>query len=98
MKRPATMLLLILTPTVTLAQSNWRPLETTEEARQRHNAERYQQHQSQGTPLGGYQDRLGDTAPRGTESPGYRSDTWRPTQSDDRRSNPYQYDRRRMGW
>lgn len=52
---------------------NRRPFETTEEARQRHSAENYQTYKNNGyqAPLGGYQERLGDPAPRGTERPGY---------------------------
>lgn len=63
-------LALLLAPALAAAQS--RPLETTDEARQRHNAERYDTYRQRGNqaPLGGYQDRLGDPAPRGTESPG----------------------------
>jgi hypothetical protein len=50
----------------------WNPLETTEDARARHNAERYEIYKNNGysAPLGGYPDRLGDPAPRGTTSPG----------------------------
>jgi hypothetical protein len=50
-------------------------LETTDQARQRHSAERYEQYKSNNynAPLGGYSDKLGDTAPRGTERPGYTS-------------------------
>lgn len=50
-------------------------LETTEQARQRHSAERWNQYEQRGyrAPLGGYQERLGDPAPRGTERPGYTS-------------------------
>jgi len=99
MRSPA-LLFLLLVSSAAIAQSSYRPFETTEEARQRHNAERYDTYRQHGNsaPLGGYQDRLGDTAPRGTESPGYRQDTWRPSQQDGRSSNPYQYDRRRLGW
>lgn len=52
---------------------NWRPFETTEEARQRHSAENYETYKNNGyqAPLGGYSERLGDLAPRGTERPGY---------------------------
>lgn len=48
-------------------------LETQEEARQRQNAERYEAYKERGyqAPLGGYQDKLGDPAPYGTERPGY---------------------------
>lgn len=50
-------------------------LETTEQARQRHSAERWNQYQQHGNraPLGGYRERLGDPAPYGTERPGYTS-------------------------
>lgn len=60
-------------PLAAMAQS--RPLETRDEARQRHNAERYRTYEERGrqAPLGGYSERLGDPAPRGTESPGYIS-------------------------
>lgn len=63
--------LALLGPLTCLAQS--RMLETQDEARQRHNADRYEQRRSSGgqAPLGGYRERLGDPAPRGTESPGY---------------------------
>lgn len=56
------------------AQSR-RLLETTDEARQRHSAERWQEYERRGyqAPLGGYRERLGDPAPAGTESPGYTS-------------------------
>ena len=49
------------------------PFETIDQARQRHSSERYQQQQRSGTPLGGYPEKLGDRAPRGTEQPGYTS-------------------------
>ena len=49
------------------------PLETIDQARQRHSSERYQRQQRSGTPLGGYREKLGDVAPRGTERPGYTS-------------------------
>lgn len=49
------------------------PFETIDQARQRHSSERYQQQQRSGTPLGGYREKLGDVAPRGTERPGYTS-------------------------
>ena len=50
-----------------------RPLETIDEARQRHSAERYETYRRHGheAPLGGYSERFGDPAPRGTELPGY---------------------------
>ena len=55
------------------ALAQWRPLETTEQSRQRHNAERWNTYKNRGyqAPLGGYQERLGDPAPSGTERPGY---------------------------
>ncbi len=59
----------------TSALAQWRPLETTEESRQRHSAENwdtYEQHGRQ-APLGGYPERLGDPAPPGTERPGFTS-------------------------
>lgn len=48
-------------------------METTDQARQRHSAENYQQYErnNNSAPLGGYNERLGDSAPRGTERPGY---------------------------
>lgn len=60
---------------------DYRPLETTEQARQRHSAENYQRYKERGrdAPLGGYQDKLGDPAPYGSERPGYRSEpSYRP--------------------
>jgi hypothetical protein len=50
-------------------------METQDEARQRHSAENYQQYErnNNSAPLGGYNERLGDSAPRGTERPGYVS-------------------------
>jgi len=56
----------------TLANAD-RIFETTDEARQRQNAERYETYKRNGdqAPLGGYQERLGDPAPRGTDRPGY---------------------------
>jgi hypothetical protein len=47
-------------------------IETTEESRQRHSSENYQVYKSNQNqaPLGGYNERLGDTAPYGTERPG----------------------------
>lgn len=53
------------------AQTRNNPLETVDQARARHTSENYQWQQRHGTPLGGYQDRLGDPAPRGTLQPGY---------------------------
>ncbi len=71
------------------AQGSWRPLETVDQARQRHSAERYEIYKERGyqAPLGGYPERLGDPAPLGTESPGFTtpgrgssplSNTWQP--------------------
>lgn len=50
-------------------------LETTDQARERHNAERYQQYKDNNynPPLGGYSEKLGDIAPEGTARPGYKS-------------------------
>lgn len=50
-------------------------LETTENARMRHNAERYETYKQNNyqAPLGGYSERLGDPAPHGTDRPGYAS-------------------------
>ncbi len=57
------------------ASAEWRPFETTDEARQRHSAERYETYRNNGyrAPLGGYSEKLGDPAPYGTERPGYTS-------------------------
>lgn len=57
---------------IAFADAN-RPLyETMDQARQRHNAERYETYRQNGyqAPLGGYRDRLGDPAPMGTDRPG----------------------------
>ncbi|MFL2641775.1 MAG: hypothetical protein ACJ0N6_04985 [Thermodesulfobacteriota bacterium] len=50
-------------------------IESTDEARERHGAQRYQQYKDNGymPPLGGYREKLGDPAPKGTANPGYRS-------------------------
>ncbi|MBE0530599.1 MAG: hypothetical protein IH626_07195 [Rhodospirillales bacterium] len=55
------------------AQSRLDPLETTEEARQRHGALRWNEYQRRGgqPPLGGYKETIGDPAPPGTPEPGY---------------------------
>lgn len=60
---------------------DWKPLETTDEARQRQSAERHEIYQDRGkeAPLGGYRDRLGDPAPYGTERPGYNEPIYRPS-------------------
>lgn len=57
----------------TIVYAEWKAFETTNEARQRHSAERYWTYQNNGynAPLGGYREKLGDTAPYGTERPGY---------------------------
>lgn len=54
---------------------DWNQLETIDESRQRHAAENYRIYENRGyqAPLGGYGERLGDTAPRGTETPGIHS-------------------------
>jgi hypothetical protein len=53
--------------------AQYRALETTDEARQRHSAQRWLEYEQRGyqAPLGGYGNPLGDPAPRGTERPGY---------------------------
>ena len=65
------------------AAGQYRPLETRDESRQRHNAERYETYRDRGNqaPLGGYRERLGDPAPRDTESPGFNTSP-RPTYRD----------------
>lgn len=72
MIKSASVVLCLVASSAVYAQG--RPLETTNEARQRHNAERYETYRSNGNsaPLGGYSSPLGDPAPRGTESPGMR--------------------------
>lgn len=76
MRLSLTMMLIVLLPTLCLAGGAWQPMETKDQARQRHNAERYETYQRQQQrslgPIGGYGERLGDTAPYGTERPGYR--------------------------
>jgi hypothetical protein len=49
--------------------------ESIDESRQRHSAENYEVYKNNGyqAPLGGYSEPLGDTAPKGTERPGYTS-------------------------
>ncbi len=72
---PLIVALVILAAPPAAAQPKW--LETTDEARQRHSAERWQQYEQrrkQGRDwpaLGGYKERLGDPAPPGTAQPGY---------------------------
>ncbi|KKL87287.1 hypothetical protein LCGC14_1936220 [marine sediment metagenome] len=71
--------LLAMTVPASAQSSYWPPplLETTDEARERHEANRYDQYQTrqnQGRdwpPLGGYREPLGDPAPYGTRRPGY---------------------------
>lgn len=55
------------------AQSQPNLLETTEDARLRHNNERYEEYKKNGNaaPLGGYSEKFGDSAPAGTDRPGY---------------------------
>lgn len=50
--------MILLAPTIAAAQ--YRPLETRDDARRRHEAERYQIDRSGQQPLGGYRERLGD--------------------------------------
>lgn len=72
-------LLLFSAPLIYAADKDvWSPLETLDESRQRHSAERwdYYQQQKQQNPVGlapySYpSDRLGDPAPYGTPKPGY---------------------------
>jgi len=56
----------------TAIAENYNLLETTDEARARHNAERYKEYKDNNRqiPLGGYSEKFGDTAPPGTYSPG----------------------------
>lgn len=54
-----------------LAQYGGNPFETINQARERQSAERYDYQQRNGTPLGGYPERLGNPAPQGTNSPGF---------------------------
>lgn len=58
-----------------MAVAGWNAFETIDEARQRHSAERYNTYIERGgrAPLGGYKERLGDTAPPGTLTPGFNS-------------------------
>ncbi len=67
--------ILIFSVSFAWAQEPWHPLETTDEARQRHSAERYETYEQHGyqAPLGGYHEPLGDRAPYGTERPGFTS-------------------------
>lgn len=69
------LVLIALAAAVSLPAYAWNPLETTDEARQRHSAERYDTYRNNGyqAPLGGYQEKLGDPAPYGTDRPGYSS-------------------------
>lgn len=63
---------MILSSAVAFAE--WNPLETKEEARRRHSYENYQYYQEHGFPLSGsYPETLGDTAPAGTDMPGFRT-------------------------
>lgn len=92
-----TILFLGLCANITFAVSaHSRPLlETTEQSRQRHNAERYEQYKANNyqAPLGGYRETLGDTAPYGTERPGYTSPKTygSPNNGAPNRSNSYGY-------
>jgi hypothetical protein len=53
----------------------YRPLETTDQARQRQSSENYDTYRNRGNdaPLGGYNRPLGDPDVRGVERPGYVS-------------------------
>ena len=83
---------LLFSAVATAAQAQYRPFETVNDARQRQNAERYETYRSNGyqAPLGGYQERLGDPAPRGTESPGYVTP---PSYDRSRRAEPQGFER-----
>lgn len=79
--------MLFMLSAATAAQAgDWKPLETTEEARQRQSAERYEVYRdrSQEAPLGGYRDRLGGPAPYGTDRPGYNEPVYQPSGERDR--------------
>ena len=64
--------LLIATSSL-VAAADWRPFETTDQARQRQSAENYDTYRARGNdaPLGGYNRPLGDSEVRGVERPGY---------------------------
>lgn len=56
-------------------------LETVEDSRLRHNAERYETYKQNNhqAPLGGYSEKFGDTAPSGTDKPGYATSPQQPS-------------------
>ena len=67
--------LAVLLTASNLSTAEWRPLETTDQARQRQSAENYDTYKARGStpPLGGYSRPLGDLEVRGTERPGYNT-------------------------
>jgi len=80
----------LLVPTMAIGQS--RPFETTDEARRRHQAERYQvDRELGGQPLGGYRERLGD--PGGAEPRYSPPPTYRPRDDEPRRDDRFSTDR-----
>lgn len=77
----------------------YRPLETTDQARQRQSAENYNTYRDRGSeaPMGGYSRPLGDVEQRGVDRPGYISPSpaYR-SQSNDRQVPDDQDWRRRL--
>lgn len=60
--------IILLAPSIVLAQ----PYETIEQARQRQSADNYTTYRQNNNqaPLGGYNEKLGDPSPMGTDRPG----------------------------
>lgn len=73
MKNTIAFLVSMLLANTALADFNF--TETTSDSIARHSAERYQEYSNNGNsaPLGGYGEKLGDTAPTGTSRPGYNN-------------------------
>ena len=75
MKRMSLILTFMLLGCAPAAAQYGKPLllESTPDVSNRQGAERYQQYQQNNSqpPLGGYPERLGDPAPRGTPNPGF---------------------------
>jgi hypothetical protein len=67
--------LLLLFASSLAGAADYRPFETTDQARQRQSAENYDTYRNNGNqpPLGGYSRPLGDVEQRGVERPGYTS-------------------------
>lgn len=87
-------MILVMTSAFCMA-GDWRPLETKQEARQRHSSERYQGHQRKRdrNPMhipNSYNERLGDTAPRGTTTPGRK---WKGPYRDDQKHGRHSFER-----